>query len=187
MQLNAAASTVLVISYLVASVVLIVLLGALIYLLARTNQLLNQIASRVDPTLEKADEVLAVVADRVSVIGERTEGLLTQGEAVVETVHDRVDRTTSAVQRTINAPLIGVNSLAAGLSRGLHTFSRLQEQQRRRTGIAPTALTTAVPERTTAAYEAYEENAPQAAPENAVVPPETTSVRLAVPAGTAAE
>jgi len=38
---------------------------------------------------------------------------LTQGEEVATVVHERVDRTTAVMQRTVNAPLIGINSLAA--------------------------------------------------------------------------
>jgi len=140
-ELNSVASTILVISYLIGSLVLTVLLGIVVYLLLKLNTLMTTLVSRADPTLDKADEVLTVVTEKISVIGDRTEGILSQGEAVAETVHDRVDRTSGAVQRTIHAPLIGLNSLAAGLTRGLSTFSRLQQKASSTDGSSRTDYT----------------------------------------------
>jgi uncharacterized protein YoxC len=128
-QLNPAASAVLVIFYLVLSLVVIALLLVLVMALVKLNAKLEALESRLNPMLDKAEEILTVTSDKVSTIGDRTEEILSQGEAITETVHDRVDRTSIAVQRTIHAPLIGLNSLAAGLTRGLHTFSRLQQER----------------------------------------------------------
>jgi len=66
-------------------------------------------------------------------IGGKAEMILTQGEEVATVVHERVDRTTAVMQRTINAPLIGVNSLAAGMTRAWATFAALQNSAGNRT------------------------------------------------------
>lgn len=130
-QLGPAASTFLVAFYLLASLALLILIGAVAYALFKLNALLEEYRRKIDPLLAKADAVLTVTNDKVNTLGEKAEDLLSQGEAVAETVHERVDRTTLAVQRTVNAPLIGVNSVAAGVTRAWATFSRLQQSPER--------------------------------------------------------
>jgi uncharacterized protein YoxC len=129
-QLNPVASTVLVIFYLVTSVALVAILGFFVYALAKLNAKLESLESRIDPLLVKTEEILTLTNDKIVTFGERTEGILTHGEAVAEEVHDKVERTATTVQRTINAPIIGLNSVAAGLVRGLYTFSHLQKRQK---------------------------------------------------------
>jgi hypothetical protein len=127
-QLNPWASSVLVIFYIVVALVLVILVGALVLLIIKMNALLEEYRAKIDPLLEKADRVLTVTGDKVNSIGGKAETILTQGEEVANSVHERVDRTAAVVQRTINAPLIGINSLAAGMTRAWETFGRLQNR-----------------------------------------------------------
>lgn len=129
MQLNPVASTVMVIFYLVTSVVLVAILGFLLYSLVKLNEKLGLLEAKVEPLLVKAEEILTLTNSKIVSLGEHTEGILTHGEAVAEDVHEKVERTAVNVQRTINAPIIGLNSAAAGLAQGLQTFRRLQRKQ----------------------------------------------------------
>jgi hypothetical protein len=127
-QLNPWASSVLVIFYIVLAIILLCLVGFLAWCISKMNALLEEYRAKIDPLLEKADRVLTVTGDKVNSIGGKAETILTQGEEVATSVHERVDRTAAVVQRTVNAPLIGINSLAAGMTRAWETFARLQSQ-----------------------------------------------------------
>ncbi len=129
MQLNPISSGVLVGFFIFISLALFVILCAMAFLLLKMNSLLEEYRARLDPLLEKADTVLSLTTDKVTTIGGKAEVILSQAEEVAGTVHEKVDRTTTAVQRTIHAPLIGINSLAAGLTHGIAAFSRLQQRE----------------------------------------------------------
>jgi hypothetical protein len=128
-QLGPVASTFLVIFYVVSSLALIVLIGVATYLVLRLNRLLELYQSKIDPILVKADHALTIIADKADSIGGKAESLLAQSEEVAEAVHEKVDKTAIAVQRTINAPIISANSLVAGIKRGFWTFARLQQTE----------------------------------------------------------
>lgn len=130
-QLSPIASTALVVFYILGSLTLTVVLGGIAFLLYKVNHLLEEYRTKIDPALDKVNQVLEITARRVDSIGGKAERILMQGEEITENVHHRVERTASSVQRTVNAPLIGVNSLAAGLGRGLATFARLQNREKR--------------------------------------------------------
>ena len=139
MQLNPMASWVLVSIFLIESLVVIGLLLVLVVLLYKGLAQLEALTTRMEPSLDKADAVLKVTTEKISSVGERLEEILTHGEAVAETVYEKVDRTSTAVQKTIHAPIIRLNSLAAGISRGLNTFTRLQ-QTANSNGTTPTQV-----------------------------------------------
>jgi uncharacterized protein YoxC len=126
--LNPIASTFLVVFYLLSGLILIGLLAALAFLVFKLNALLEKYERKIDPLLAKADEVLTTTTEKVNSIGTKAEEILTQGEELTEMVHTRVDTTTQAVQKTVFTPLIGVNSLIAGVKRGAETFARRQQQ-----------------------------------------------------------
>ncbi|MES2463808.1 MAG: hypothetical protein V4671_24835 [Armatimonadota bacterium] len=137
MQLNPVASTVLVVFYLVTSLTLVVVLGIFLYSIVKLNAKLESLEQKIDPLLHQAEEFLTVTSAQVTSLGERTEGILTHGEAVAEDVHEKIDKTTSTVQNTINAPIIGLNSVLAGLTHGVQTFTILQRQKKRNKVITP--------------------------------------------------
>ena len=127
-QLNPVASTFLVAFYILTALLLVVLLGMVVFLIVKLNALLEEYRQKVDPLLAKIDTVLTVTSEKVTTIGAKAEEILTQGEEITEMVHSRVDTTTYAVQRTVFTPLIGVNSLIAGLKRGAETFASRQQK-----------------------------------------------------------
>ena len=128
MELNSAAAWVLVIGYILCAVTTTVLLAGLVYALSKLTAKLEELLAKADPLLAKVDEALTVTNEKITSIGDRAEGILAQGEETAESVHHKVDRTATAVQRTIHTPIIGLNSFAAGVSRGVQTFSRLQRE-----------------------------------------------------------
>lgn len=113
--------------YLVATLVLVGLVGALALTLSKLNAKLAEVTEKVEPLLIKADEMMTMANEKLGSIGDKTEDILIQGEETAGLVHDKVDRTAVAVQRTIHAPIIGLNSIAAGVARGVLTFGRLQQ------------------------------------------------------------
>jgi uncharacterized protein YoxC len=125
-ELGPVASTILVTFYVLASLLLVGLIGAVAFLVWKLNGILERYEEKIEPVLEKADAVLTLIGEKADSIGGKAELLLTQGEEMAETVHDKVDRTATAVQKTINAPIIRANSLAAAVTQGLATFARLQ-------------------------------------------------------------
>jgi uncharacterized protein YoxC len=118
-----------VIFYIILAIVLVFLVGFLAWCISKMNALLEEYRAKIDPLLEKADRVLTVTGDKVNSIGGKAETILTQSEEMATSVHERVDRTAAVVQRTVNAPLIGINSLAAGMTSAWTTFARLQSPQ----------------------------------------------------------
>jgi hypothetical protein len=126
MPLNPVATSILVIFYLVASLVLIVLIGVTAYLLFRVNTVLEAFQARLDPLLTKADVLLATATEKVDSIGGKTEAILGEAEATAGAAHDRVERTAAVVQQTVSRPIVGVNALVAGVTRGAATFAALQ-------------------------------------------------------------
>lgn len=128
-QLSPVANFVLVFFYVVASLVLVGLVGFAAWMVWKLHNLLEKYEARVNPVIDKADQVLTMISEKVDTIGGKAENILTQGEEMAESVHDKVDRTATQVQQTINAPIIKANSWAAALKQGFSTFARLQLKQ----------------------------------------------------------
>ena len=128
-QLSETASWLLVIGFLVSSLITAGALAGIAFGLSKINAKLEALTPKVEPLLQKVDNVLTITNDKVAVIGDKAEDILTQGEEVAESVHQKVDRTATAVQRTVHAPIIGLNSIAAGVSRGMETFGKLQRER----------------------------------------------------------
>lgn len=126
MYLNGWAATALVIGYIGFALITAAALAGIAYALTKLNARLEELIGKADPLLAKTDQILTVTNEKVASLGDRAEGILTQGEETAESVHHKVDKTATAVQRTIHAPIIGLNSLAAGVSRGVETFGKLQ-------------------------------------------------------------
>lgn len=145
MSLNPIASTIIVVMYFVFMALAVGAFVMMAFALKVLNTKLEEVLVKVDPAFSKVDHILAVVDEKVSTIGSKAEGILSQGEDVAETVHDKVDKTAVTVQRSIQAPLIGINSLAAGLSQGVKTFGKLAAQHKadERAPIAVTMAPTA--------------------------------------------
>lgn len=125
-QLSGPASTALVIFFAVASFTLVGLLAAVAYLIWKLNLTIEGYRSQLDPLLSKVEATLALTTEKVNSIGDKTERILVQGEATATVVQQRVDTTTAVLQKTVNAPVIGLNSLLSGVTQGWQTFRQLQ-------------------------------------------------------------
>jgi uncharacterized protein YoxC len=130
MVLNPVASTVMVIFFILLSTILVGALVAITVVLYRLNAKLEEVTLKVDPLLSRTEDLLTVANEKLTTIGGKAEVILTQTEAVTTGVQAKVEKTATAVQRTIHAPIIGANSLAAGLLQGFATFTRLQSTQK---------------------------------------------------------
>lgn len=131
-QLDHFTSAFLIVFYVIASLVLVGLVGFAAWAVWKLHNLLEKYEARINPVIDKADHVLNLISEKVDTIGGKAESILTQGEEMAESVHEKVDRTATTVQRTINAPIIKVNSLAAALTQGFATFTRLQQKDAHR-------------------------------------------------------
>ncbi len=128
MQLNGVASSILVAWFVLLSFIVLVVLGGMAFVLWKINARIEHLTPKVEPLLDKVDQALTTANDKLTVIGDRAEHIVAQGEEVAINVHSKVDRTATVVQRTVNTPIITLNSLAAGLSRGFATFTNLQQK-----------------------------------------------------------
>lgn len=124
--LHPVASTILVIGYILLSLCTAAALGLLAFGISKLNAKLEELTAKVNPLLTRADDMLTLTNDKLASIGDRAEEVLARGEETAESVHQKVDKTATAVQRTIHAPIISLNSLAAGVTRGMETFGKLQ-------------------------------------------------------------
>lgn len=129
MQLNGVASSILVVWFVILSLVVLGVLGGMAFVLWKVNAKIDQLTPKVEPLLDKVDQALTAANDRLSAIGDRTEHIVAQGEEVAVNVHNKVDRTATAVQRTVHAPIIMLNALAAGVSHGFGMFTNLQQKR----------------------------------------------------------
>jgi hypothetical protein len=129
-QLNPVASLVLASFYLVTSIALVVILGLCLHLIQKLYAKMELLESKIEPSLVKAEEILTITNNKIVSLGERSEGILTHGEAIAEDVHVKIEKTATHVHRTVNVPIIRLNSVAAGLAHGLQTFSLLQRKHR---------------------------------------------------------
>jgi hypothetical protein len=78
---------------------------------------------KADPILHKATETLAQVEETTAQLQQRIDHVLERTTEVVDRVADRVDTTTAIAEEVVTQPLIGAASLAAGINRGLRTYS----------------------------------------------------------------
>jgi hypothetical protein len=126
MQLNPIASGILVAFCILVLLGSLVLNALLLLALRKSNDFLEAYQSRVEQVLTKVDGILVIAEEKLVTIGGQTEAILEQGEELTTNVNERVEKTSVVLQRTVNAPLIGINSVWAGLTRGVKTFGSLQ-------------------------------------------------------------
>lgn len=126
MELHPVTSTILIILVIVQALVLTVVFGLIGFGFKKLSDKIEQLTPKIEPVLDKVDQALATTNDKLTTIGDKTEGIIAQGEEVAGNVHDKVDKTATVVQKTVHAPIIALNSFAAGVSRGVETFGKLQ-------------------------------------------------------------
>ena len=123
-QLSPIASTFLIVGYIVFSLLTLGALSGLAWGVFRLNTELEKLNAKADPLLGKTDEILGLVSEKVTTIGASAENILVQGEAMTGSLSAKVDETASAVQKTVHAPLIGLNALIVGVQHGARVFQR---------------------------------------------------------------
>jgi hypothetical protein len=125
-ELHPVISTILIVFIIVQALFLTAIFGLIGFGFKKLNDRIEQLMPKIDSILGKADQTFSMTNEKLTVIGDKAEHIVTQGEAVAENVHTKVDQTAVAVQRTVHRPLITLNALAAGVSRGVKTFNDLQ-------------------------------------------------------------
>lgn len=128
MQLNPIANSIIVVFSFIG-MLFTAAAGIGLYLVVRKlTALVESYQAKIDPILQKTDSLLGIATEKLDSIGGKTESILAQSEAMTANVHEKVDKTATIVQRTVNAPIIGINSVWAGVSRGVRTFGSLQRE-----------------------------------------------------------
>lgn len=129
MNLNVVSSNLLIAWYLGLSLVLTIAVVGLTVALHRLNERLEALTSQLEPTLQKADQALALANEKLVTLTSATESVLAHTDAVAATVEAKTETTTRLVQKTIHAPFIGVNALVAGVLVGAKTLAANGRQQ----------------------------------------------------------
>lgn len=123
MQLNAAASNLVVVWYLIASVLNLAVILGLVIALAKLSAQLHALSARVDPMLSKAETVLSQANSQLERIGTSTSSLLDTTQGVASTVQETTVRTSANISRLVYTPFVGIHALLAGVSHGAKTFT----------------------------------------------------------------
>lgn len=102
----------------------VALFAAIAFAIKKVQQQLEKLTTMAEPVIAKATNTLDTV-QRITVnVGEKADHILTKGEALTDTVSERVGQTTTVVQETVTTPLINLSSLITGISTGLSVWSR---------------------------------------------------------------
>ena len=100
------------------------LFGAIAFAIKKIEQQLEKLTNMAEPVIAKATTTLDTV-QRITVnVGEKADSILTKGEAITDTVSEKVGQTTTVVQETVTTPLINLSSLITGVSKGLSVWGR---------------------------------------------------------------
>ena len=124
MQLNAAASNIVVIWYLVASILNLAVLLGLVVGLAKLSAQLVQLSAKVEPLLTKADTVLSQANGQLDRIGTTAGHVLDRTEQIATSVQETTSRTSNRVSRLVYSPFVGVHALVSGVTEGAKTFTK---------------------------------------------------------------
>ena len=128
MQLNSAASNVVVVWYLIASIINILALVGLVFGLSKLSAQLAALSEKVDPLLSKADTVLSQANDQLDRIGTTTGNVLDKTEAIATTVQESTTKTSHRVSRLIYTPFVSAQALLTGVSEGAKAFTNRSRQ-----------------------------------------------------------
>ena len=126
MQLNASASNLVVIWYIVASILNVGALIGIVVGLTRLSAQLTQLSTKVDPLLSKADTVLTQANDQLDRIGSTTNQVLDRTATIATTVQDTTTQTSQKVSRLVYTPFVSAQALLTGVTTGARAFARSQ-------------------------------------------------------------
>jgi len=128
-ELHPIANWILVFFFVFSSFISSIALLALLFALRKLITKIEELTPKVNPIIDKVDQALTTANNKLTSLGDKAEHIIMQGEEVADNIHQKVDRTATVVQRTVHAPIITLNSLAAGFSRGVITFGQLQRRE----------------------------------------------------------
>ena len=98
---------------------------AIAFAIKKIEQQIEKLTNMAEPVIAKATNTLDTV-QRITVnVGEKADSILTKGEALTDTMSEKVEQTTNIVQETVTTPLINLSSLITGVSTGLAVWSRV--------------------------------------------------------------
>lgn len=123
MHLNDAASWIIVVFGAVFALTTVGLLSVLAFALKKLTSVLENLTAKAEPVIVKASDTLESVQRVTLSVGEKADTILARGETLTENVAGKVEKTSSAVQNAVTAPLINLSSLIAGVSKGISTWS----------------------------------------------------------------
>jgi predicted PurR-regulated permease PerM len=97
---------------------------ALAFAVKKIEQQVEKLTNMAEPVIAKATNTLDTV-QRITVnVGEKADAILTKGEALTDTMSEKVEQTTTVVQDAVTTPLINLSSLITGVSTGLSVWSQ---------------------------------------------------------------
>jgi len=121
--MSGAASWCLIAIVLLFAFVTVALLAALAMAVIKINHKLEKLTNTLEPIAVKASDTLESVQRVTSSVGEKADQILTRGVALTENVSTNVERTASAVQKTVTTPLIKLSSVIAGVSKSVSVYA----------------------------------------------------------------
>lgn len=125
-QLGPVASFALVMFVSLFAIITVVLLAALAIVLTKLQQQVTKLTDKIEPVIVKVSATLDSVQRVTANVGEKADTILTRGEALTETLSQKVESTAGVVQETVTKPLINLSSLFAGLSKGFSAWGATQ-------------------------------------------------------------
>lgn len=109
---------------LIFGLITVALLGAIALGLKELNKRLDKAIDAAQPVLNKSTDVLDTVQRITMNVGEKADAILSQGETLSEKLASQAERTASVVEQAVTSPLINLASLFAGVTRGVHAFTK---------------------------------------------------------------
>jgi uncharacterized protein YoxC len=101
-------------------------LGAIAFALLQIRRVAEQALDKADPLVMRVNETL-ITAQRIAMnVGEQSDTILTRGERITEDLAQKIEATSTVVEKSVTSPLINLSSLIAGVSKGVATFSGIK-------------------------------------------------------------
>jgi len=84
---------------------------------------LDEALDKITPLVQQGTKTLGQVNEATTRLQHGVDQILDKTTVLVDTVADRVDKTTAVAEEAVSEPLIGAASVMAGLQRGLQVYS----------------------------------------------------------------
>ncbi len=107
---------------------------AIAFAVKKIEQQVEKLTNMAEPVIAKATNTLDTVQRITENVGEKADAILTKGEALTDSMSEKVEQTTTIVQETVTNPLINLSSLITGVSTGLSVWSQMATNGAKKTG-----------------------------------------------------